>query len=82
MWPSTGGTGSCCDNAAAESFFGLLTAEIGTIVRKSHEAARAGVLGFVEVEYHRTRLRRHPVYGYVTPLGTRALTTQHLAPAA
>ncbi|MFI1294506.1 integrase core domain-containing protein, partial [Streptomyces sp. NPDC020792] len=82
MRQSMGRTGSCCDNAAAESFFGLLKAEIGTIVWESHEAARADVFRFIEVEYNRTRLRKHPIYGYVTPLETRALTTQDLAPAA
>ncbi|WP_327417508.1 IS3 family transposase [Streptomyces sp. NBC_01233] len=65
---SMGRTGSCCDNAAAESFFGLLKAEIGTTVWESREAARADVFRFIEVEYNRTRLRKHPVYGYVTPL--------------
>ncbi|MFF1343313.1 DDE-type integrase/transposase/recombinase [Streptomyces sp. NPDC058290] len=79
---SMGRTGSCYDNAAAESFFGLLKAEIGTSVWESHEAARADVFRFIEVEYNRTRLRKHPVYGYVTPLETRALTTHDLTPAA
>ncbi|MFK0155288.1 IS3 family transposase [Streptomyces sp. NPDC090493] len=79
---SMGRTGSCYDNAAAESFFGLLKAEIGTTIWASHEAARADVFRFIEVEYNRTRLRKHPVYGYVTPVETRALTTQDLAPAA
>jgi transposase InsO family protein len=79
---SMGRTGSCYDNAAAESFFGLLKAEIGTTVWESHEAARADVFRFIEVEYNRTRLRKHPVYGYVTPIETRALTAQALAPAA
>ncbi|MFG2563432.1 IS3 family transposase, partial [Streptomyces sp. NPDC048496] len=69
-------------NAPAESFFGLLKAEIGTIVWESHQAARADVFRFIEVEYNRTRLRKHPVYGYVTPLETRAPTTRDLAPAA
>ncbi|CAM5266497.1 hypothetical protein [Streptomyces hirsutus] len=66
----------------SRKLFGLLKAEIGTIVWKSHEAARADAFRFIEVEYSRTRLRKHPVYGYVTPLETRALTTQDLAPAA
>ncbi|MET9418812.1 IS3 family transposase [Streptomyces klenkii] len=79
---SMGRTGSCSDNAAAESFFGLLKAEIGTTVWESHEAVRADVFRFIEVEYNRTRLRKHPVYGYVTPVETRALTTQDLTPAA
>ena len=79
---SMGRTGSCYDNAAAESFFGLLKAEIGTTVWESHETARADVFRFIEVEYNRTRLRKHPVYGYVTPLETRALTTHDLTPAA
>lgn len=72
---SMGRTGSCYDNAAAESFFGLLKAEIGTTVWESHDAARADVFRFIEVEYNRTRLRKHPVYGYVTPIGTRALAS-------
>ncbi|WP_245238484.1 IS3 family transposase [Streptomyces sp. MZ04] len=79
---SMGRTGSCCDNAAAESFFGLLKAEIGTTVWESHEQARADVFHFIEAEYNRTRLRKHVEYGYVTPLETRALVTQDLTPAA
>jgi transposase InsO family protein len=79
---SMGRTGSCYDNAAAESFFGLLKAEIGITVWESHEAARADLFRFIEVEYNRTRLRKHPEYGYVTPLETRALATQDLTPAA
>ncbi|WP_216854826.1 IS3 family transposase, partial [Streptomyces pacificus] len=59
-------------NAAAESFFGLLKAEIGPTVWESREAARADVFRFIEVEYNRTRLRKHPEFGYLTPLETRA----------
>ncbi|MER5755981.1 hypothetical protein [Streptomyces sp. NPDC002088] len=50
--------------------------------KESHEAGRANVFRFIEVEYNRTRLRKHPKYGYVTPLETRALATQDLTPAA
>lgn len=79
---SMGRTGICYDNAAAESFFGLLKAEIGTTVWESREAARVDVFRFIEVEYNRTRLRRHPEFGYLTPLETRARLQQDLTPAA
>jgi len=79
---SMGRTGICYDNAAAESFFGLLKAEIGTTVWDSREAARADIFRFIEVEYNRTRLRKHPEFGYLTPLETRALLQPDIAPAA
>jgi putative transposase len=79
---SMGRTGICYDNAAAESFFGLLKAEIGTTIWESREAARADVFHFIEVEYNRTRLRKHPEFGYLTPLETRARLQQDFTPAA
>ena len=79
---SMGRTGICYDNAAAESFFGLLKAEIDTAVWESREAARADVFHFVEVEYNRTRLRKHPEFGYLTPLETRARLRHDFTPAA
>ncbi|MGW9033292.1 IS3 family transposase [Streptomyces sp. NPDC055722] len=79
---SMGRTGICYDNAAAESFFGLLKAEIGTTIWESREAARADVFRFIEVEYNRTRLRKHPEFGYLTPLETRARLQQDFTPAA
>jgi len=79
---SMGRTGICYDNAAAESFFGLLKAEIGTTVWESRETARADVFHFIEVEYNRTRLRKHPEFGYLTPLETRARLQQDFTPAA
>ncbi|MBP0462246.1 IS3 family transposase [Streptomyces montanisoli] len=82
MRQSMGRVGSCYDNAAAESWFALLKAEIGTTVWETREAARADVFHFIEVEYNRSRLRRHPDHGYVTPLETRTLLRQNLAPAA
>ncbi|MYU24040.1 transposase [Streptomyces sp. SID8352] len=46
------------------------------------EAARADVFRFIEVEYNRTRLRKHPEFGYFTPLETRARLQHGFAPAA
>ncbi|WP_312870646.1 IS3 family transposase [Streptomyces himalayensis] len=82
MRQSMGRVGSCYDNAAAESWFAILKAEIGTREWSSRAEARADVFRYIEVEYNRTRLRKHPAYGYVTPLETRALTAQDLTPAA
>ncbi|WP_316783266.1 IS3 family transposase [Streptomyces sasae] len=82
MRQSMGRVGSCYDNAAAESWFAILKAEIGTTMWETREAARADVFRYVEVEYNRSRLRRHPDYGYVTPLETRSLLSQNLVPAA
>ncbi|WP_162793919.1 IS3 family transposase [Streptomyces paludis] len=82
MRQSMGRVGSCYDNAAAESWFALLKAETGTTVWETHQAARADIFRYVEVEYNRSRLCRHPDYGYVTPFETRSLLRQSLAPAA
>jgi transposase InsO family protein len=48
LWRSMGRTGSCCGNAAVESLFGLLKAEIGTTIWASHEVARTDVFRFIE----------------------------------
>ncbi len=49
---------------------------------ESREAARADVFRFIEVEYNRTRLRKHPEFGYLTPLETRARLRHDFTPAA
>ncbi len=60
----------------------VLKAEIGTNVWETREAARADVFRYIEIEYNRSRLRKYPEYGYVTPLETRTLLRQDLTPAA
>ncbi|MEU2744279.1 hypothetical protein ABZ656_55985, partial [Streptomyces sp. NPDC007095] len=45
---SCGRTGSCFDNAAAESFWALLKEEIGTRIWPDRATARAEVFNFIE----------------------------------
>ncbi|MFI9583882.1 DDE-type integrase/transposase/recombinase [Streptomyces sp. NPDC052236] len=61
-------TGSCFDNAAAESFFALLKEEIGTRQRPTGSAPARRSSPSSRPSYNRKRLRRHPVRGYLTPL--------------
>ncbi|MGW7386355.1 IS3 family transposase [Streptomyces sp. NPDC054794] len=68
---SCGRTGSCFDNAAAESFWALLKEEIGTRTWPDRATARAEVFAFIETFYNRRRLRKHKVFGYLTPAETR-----------
>jgi transposase InsO family protein len=68
---SMGRTGSCYDNAACESLWAVLKAEIGTRIWPDRATARAEVFEFIEVFYNRKRLRRHPEFGYLTPAETR-----------
>jgi putative transposase len=76
---STGRTGVCWDNAAAESFFGALKNEM--YYRQSfpgRDRARFAVADYIEVFYNRRRL--HSALGYRTPL--EALTEFQAAAAA
>ncbi|MGW4048728.1 DDE-type integrase/transposase/recombinase [Streptomyces sp. NPDC004721] len=75
---SMGRTGSCFDNAAAESFFALLKEEIGTRSWPDRASARADIFAFVETFCNRQRLRRHPRWGYL-PLETRQRLEQENA---
>ncbi|NEB78995.1 IS3 family transposase [Streptomyces sp. SID14478] len=68
---SCGRTGSCFDNAAAESFWALLKEEIGTRFWPDRATARAEVFNFIETFYNRRRLRKHKIFGYLTPAETR-----------
>ncbi|WP_374939640.1 IS3 family transposase [Streptomyces sp. UH6] len=66
-----GRTGSCYDNATAESFFAVLKEEIGVRVWPGRATARAAIFTYIETFYNRRRLRKHPLWGYLTPLETR-----------
>ncbi|MEK2479446.1 IS3 family transposase [Streptomyces noursei] len=79
---SMGRTGSCYDNAAAESFFATLKEEIGTRFWADRATARAELFSFIETFYNRRRLRRHPEWGYLTPLEIRQRHEQGHALAA
>ncbi|MCP9960240.1 IS3 family transposase [Streptomyces somaliensis] len=68
---SCGRTGSCFDNAAAESFWALLKEEIGSRIWPDRATARAEVFAFIETFYNRRRLRKHKTLGYLTPAETR-----------
>ncbi|MFJ4918374.1 IS3 family transposase [Streptomyces sp. NPDC088725] len=68
---SCGRTGSCFDNAAAESFWALLKEKIGTRTWPDRATARAEVFNFIETFYNRRRLRKHKTFGYLTPAENR-----------
>ncbi|MGW8066858.1 transposase, partial [Streptomyces ziwulingensis] len=76
---SCGRTGSCFDNAAAESFWALLKEEIGTRTWPDRATARAEVFSFIETFYNRRRLRKHRTFGYLTPTETRQRQQHTLA---
>ncbi|MGY3240671.1 putative transposase [Streptomyces sp. TE4109] len=79
---SMGRTGSCYDNAAAESFFALLKEEIGTRHWPDRTTARAEIFTFIETFCNRRRLRKHPAWGHLTPLEIRQRHEQEHALAA
>ena len=64
---SMSGRGNCYDNAAAESFFGLLKRERVSQVRyRTRDEARADIFDYIECFYNRKR--RHGYLGYVSPV--------------
>ncbi|WP_331747887.1 IS3 family transposase (plasmid) [Streptomyces sp. NBC_00984] len=79
---SMGRTGSCFDNAAAESFWAVLKEEIGTRFWPDRATARTDIFDFVETFYNRRRLRKHIHWGYLTPHETRLRHQQDQALAA
>ncbi len=77
--PSTGRTGVCWDNAAAESFFAALKNEMYyRHTFPSRARARFAVAEYIEVFYNRARL--HSTLGYRTPF--EALADYQSAAAA
>ena len=69
--------GNCWDNAAMESFFATLKAELPVSVFDSHAAASSAVFDCIERFYNRVRL--HSTLGYRSPV---AYERQHLEQAA
>jgi putative transposase len=69
--------GNCWDNAAMESFFATLKAELPVSVFDSHAAARSAVFDYIERFYNRVRL--HSTLGYRSPM---AYERQHVEQAA
>ena len=73
MRASMGRTGSCYDNAAAESFFASLKAEIGTKVWATRDEARRAVFAYLTY-YNRNRL--HSTLKRQTPYEARVCYRQ------
>lgn len=63
---SMSSTGTCYDNAVAESFFGLLKRErVNRAKYRTREEARADIFDYIEVFYNRKR--RHGYVGNISP---------------
>ena len=78
---SVGRTGSCHDNAVAESWFAMLKNEMYYRYRfGSRAAARLRVMTYIEVFYNRRR--RHSALGYKTPAEALATHQTQTATAA
>ncbi|WP_328761017.1 MULTISPECIES: integrase core domain-containing protein [unclassified Streptomyces] len=77
---STGRAGSCCDNAATESLFAVLKAEIETTVWETRAQAWQDVFRWIAEHYNRERI--HSTIGYITPYQERLRRHQRLDLAA
>jgi putative transposase len=71
--------GNCSSNAAMESFFATLKAELPTSVFDSHAAARSAVFDYIERFYNRVRL--HSTLGYRSPMAYECQHLEQLAAA-
>ena len=66
------GCTSAYDNAVAESFFASLTKDLlRRQPLRSRAEARTAVFDYIETFYNRRRLRKHKIFGYLTPAETR-----------
>lgn len=63
--------GNCWDNAAKESFYGRMKAEMAMTVFETREQAREQVFEYIEMYYN--RMRSHSALGYLTPEQADAL---------
>jgi hypothetical protein len=79
MRQSMGRTGSCYDNAAAESFFASLKAEIGTKIWATRAEARRAVFAYLTYYNHN---RLHSTLKRLTPYEARLRYRQPNALAA
>ena len=67
------GSGSCYDNAVAESFFATLKTELMEgVVFDDRNQARLAIFDYIEVFYNSKR--RHSMLGYVSPLEYESLS--------
>jgi putative transposase len=66
MQVSISRAGNCWDNAAMESFFATLKAELPMAVFPDHATARRAVFDYIERFYNRQR--RHSTLGYLSPV--------------
>jgi putative transposase len=71
---SMSGRGNCYDNAAVESFFGLLKRErVNRRRYRTRDDARAEIFDYIECFYNRRR--RHGYVGNISPVDFERQTT-------
>ncbi len=76
---STSRTGSCLDDAAAESFFATIKAEIGADSWPDRASARRDIENWITNYNHR---RLHSTLNYQTPMSTRNAWQERMSMAA